>query len=709
MVCKVESGKKYRVLIASVLATRYLLAVTDVGVVYSVASTQSDAHPAPLTHEFVLKEVVEALYAHRKLLGESRGLESECTTLDRLSRDRRLVAPAATGTSAPARGGGGGKPSPGSPRKTPAAASNNHTPQPGSAKNSASPAAPPAFSPKSQKVSPARSGVVGKMGGLQSTLKTPEERAVADSFDVRLHSIITSALIGDDNELDTKDVKIVKNVKDAMGSMGLPKGKLPLFDLETGQRKKHPSESGSGAGAPAPGAEKTDTVIKREKESPKGKEALHQLSLPVKIPLKDMGRKQAAGLSLVPGGNPPPGAKHHHHHHHHGHHSGVPTVGSPPAMREAYSPISRPSSSSSTASADSVKGLAHGATRRSTSPRTPHSAASSAAMVNAFNIDSIVSEAQRTGGRFVPPLPHAHKDSYSGPLSPGAHHHHPHHKPSAGPGGGGVGPPVAHPPHHIPGPYAGMYPPGTAPPTAAHFNPAILSMLHPPSAADKEAFAHLQSTAKQMLMNSSGTPPYLIPTSHPYYRYAPPSAQAPPNGLRKDAPLLPMEKPKRGKRRRSNSSSGGGGKSGGLPEAKRASPGDRPTPPAGGQHPEIVTAMMSTASQPLPIQSLPGDPEAAAHKAPGGAGDGVMRHGPAGVDTHGAYQLLSSLGGYLFTSGGAASTVMLSECVLAFWVHQRAYGLCFDQTNSMQGASGFWTNECTPRRCGAPRRKTQLV
>ncbi len=547
---------------------------------------------AQLTHEFLLKEVAGALYTRRRLLDQTTKIESECTTLDKLNAEKKTTGGSRTAGAgagrpvAPSKHAGG---SPASPRKLSGSSFS------GIAATAAGKAGP---SPsKSNKHSPSRGSNNNSSGSKMEASNTAssKEKSEADNFDLRLQSIITSALIGDDSVLsDTKDSKIAKNVKDTLlGHIGLHGGtRVPFLEMmDPGLQRKHQS-------GPPPADSKGDVVIKREKESPKGRDSVNQISLPVKIPLKDVGRKTAAGpvpvltLNSAQGGKTGPHGPGPGQHPVHGHHlaagggGGGARPGSPQNLREAYSPISRPSSSSSTASADSVKGLAHGATRRSTSPRTPHSASAA----NTFNIDCIVSEAQRsaaaaaaaaaaaTGGRFIPPLPHAHayKDSFVGQLSPGAHAHKTsgtHHLGYA-----------MYPPHFPPAGMLGLLPPMSAPPT------------------DKDPATHLHPGAKQLLMNSGspyGLPPPPPTSQHSQAFYGYPGTL---NGLPKDSPLL-LDKPKKVRRKRSSSSSGSGAKLG-PSDAKRLAEGK--TAPGGVEPPQAeVASMMSTASQPLPIQSLP--------------------------------------------------------------------------------------------------------
>ena len=542
---------------------------------------------AQLTHEFLLKEVAGALYAHRRLLDQSTKIESECSTLDKLNSEKR----SSSGRSGvPSSSGKHG--SPASPRK-------------GSAPNSG--AVKSGLSPKANKVSPPRRKVDGLPGKLNFSPKDKEKQDTMESFDARLQSIVTSALMGDGSALaDTKDSKIAEDIKQYALNLGLPGGfKFPPYGVDHSQQRK-----------PIPGAipppidHKNDLVIKREKESPKGTGSISQISLPVKIPLKDVGRKPATLPVSIPlssvncQGKPGQGSLHGRDP---GHHQGGARITSPPALRDAYSPISRPSSSSSTASAESVKGLPHGATRRSTSPRTPHSLAA----MNSFNIDSIVSEARRsaaaTGGRFIPPLPHAHKDSYTGQLSPGAHH-------SKAAGGA--------PPHPV---GYSMYPPQL---------PASMLGIMPLSPAEKDSYAHLNPGAKQLLMNSG--PPYMLPPtsqhSQAFYGY-----HGTVNGLPKDSPLMMDKQAKRGKRKRSNSSSGSGGSKLGPSETKKLGVKGTPSvPPPPPHHQPDIVSMMSNASQPLPIQAI-ADAESSNKSSP------VVRQGQGHrIDLHSTYLYLKT-------------------------------------------------------------------
>ena len=518
---------------------------------------------AQLTHGFLLKEVAGALYAHRRLLDQTTKIESECSSLDKLNSDKMTGRLGSSGKH--------GSGSPASPRK---------------ALGPSSGAVKVGQSPKTNKLSPPRRKVDGLAGKINFSPKDKEKQDTMESFDARLQSIITNALMGDGSALaDTKDGKIAEDIKQTiLGNLGLHGGmRFSPFASDHAQPRKHIP----GAVA-LPFDYKNEMVIKREKESPKGSGGGSQISLPVKIPLKEVGRKPASLPVSIPllgvncQGKPGQGSLH-------GREPGHPRVGSPPALRDAYSPISRPSSSSSTASAESVKGLPHGATRRSTSPRTPQSAT-----LNSFNIDSIVSEAQRsaaaTGGRFIPPLPHPHKDSYTGQVSPGAHH-----SKAAGP---------QHPMGYS------MYPPP--------FPTSMLGLV-PLYPTEKDSYAHLHPGAKQQLMNS-GSPYMLPPTSqHSQAFYGYPGTL---NGLPKDSPLM-MEKPKKPKRKRSNSSSGSSSKLGPT-EAKK------PAPPPNHQ-PEIVT-MMSNASQPLAIQAI-SDAEATNNSSP------LVRHGHR-VDLHSEYHCI---------------------------------------------------------------------
>ena len=445
-------------------------------------------------------------------------------------------------------------------------------------------------------MSPPRRKVDGLSGKLNFSPKDKDKQDSMESFDARLQSIITTALMGDGSALaDTKDSKIAEDIKQTLlGNLGLPGGfRFPPFGSDLSQQQQRKPLPGA---IPPPIDHKNDLVIKREKESPKGSGAgsVNQISLPVKIPLKDVGRKLTTLPVSIPlsnvncQGKVPPGQQGSLH----GHHQG--RVGSPPAMRDAYSPISRPSSSSSTASAESVKGLPHGATRRSTSPRTPHSGGASISN-NAFNIDSIVSEAHRsaaaTGGRFIPPLPHGTllKDGvggFTGQLSPGAHH-------SKAAAGGATGP---HP-HHVGG-YS-MYPPAPQFPASML---GIMPLSSTPSAAEKDSFvaaatAHLNPGAKQLLMNSG--PPYMLPptSQHSQAFYGYPGTV---NGLPKDSPLLLDKQGKRTKRKRSNSSSGSGsgGKALGPSDTKKPAPPptSAPAPPVG--HPGHDVQRISAARDP---------------------------------------------------------------------------------------------------------------
>ena len=519
---------------------------------------------AQLTQEFLLKEVAGALFAHRRLLDQSTKIESECSSLDKLNNDKTSAAGGRAPSSGKAAGSSGS--SPASPRKA-LGPSSGGTVKAG-------------LSPKTNKLSsPPRRKMDGLSGKLNFSPTDKDKQDTMESFDARLQAIITSALMGDGSALaDTKDGKIAEDIKQTIiGNLGLHGGlRFPPFVGPDHSKHRKPVP-GAGAAAP-PLDHKNDVVIKREKESPKGGGSASQISLPVNIPLKDVGRKPASLPVSIPllGVNCQ------------GKVAREPVhsrAGSPPALRDAYSPISRPSSSSSTASAESVKGLPHGATRRSTSPRTPHSAT-----INSFNIDSIVCEAQRsaaasTGSRFIPPLPHAHKDSYVGPLSPGAHHS----KAATGP--------AAHPMDYS------MYP--------RHFPPPPMLGLVSLSPAEKESYAHLHPGAKQLLMNSGSS--YMLPSTsqHSQAFYGYPGTL---NGLPKDSPLM-MEKAKRPKRKRSNSSSGSGSKLGPTDAKKQQQ--HAPTPPS--QQPEIVS-MMSNASQPLPIQAI-ADAESNSHCTP------IVRHG----------------------------------------------------------------------------------
>ncbi len=500
-----------------------------------------------LTQEFLMKEVAAALLQHRKLLETTQKVELECTNLERAATDQKQ-----RDRSMQRKGS-----SSGSPRKTVTAANKTTT------------------SPKVSGASPKRA-VEGLVSKLNLSPKDKEKRETMESFDARLQSIITNALMNDRTG-EVKDSKLSEDLKqNLLGSLGLnasypetksplPPNKLSVLEAQTRDillQRKRVQERGSGD------HHQTDFPIKREKESPKGG---NQISLPVKIPLKDVGRKPLSVPVSIPLSNV--ATQDRHSHKDSSHHSGRPVS---PMMRDAYSPISRPSSSSSTASADSVKGLAHGATRRSTSPRTPSLASSG----SGFNIDSIVSEAHHSSNaaRFVPPLPHALKDSFSGQLSPGAH--------------------SRQPPPQLPG----------LPPFTVYGHPqysnlfGALGLPNGPG-GDKEHFAHLPPAAKQAILNS----PYMVTSAiqQPQVFYGfDTSGGATINGLPKDAGIL--DKPKRGKRKRSTSS----GSSRSSASSKRASHGAEKDgnnihgERKPGQQQSEIASMMSTASQPLAIQSI---------------------------------------------------------------------------------------------------------
>ncbi len=514
-----------------------------------------------LTQEFLMKEVAAALLQHRKLLETTQKVELECTTLERAATDQkhRDRSMQRKGSSS------------GSPRK-PVSGPNKTT----------TPPKVPGASPKRQ--------MEGLAGKLSLSPKDKEKRETMESFDARLQSIITNALMNDRTG-DVKDTKLSEDIKqNLLGSLGLnssyPDTKSPLSQnkltmLEAQvllQRKR-----GSGDHHPS------DFPIKREKESPKGGS---QISLPVKIPLKDVGRKPLSVPVSIPLSTV--ANQDRHGHKDSSHHSGRPAS---PMMRDAYSPISRPSSSSSTASADSVKGLAHGATRRSTSPRTPSLASSG----SGFNIDSIVSEAHHSSNaaRFVPPLPH--KDSFSGQVSPGAH--------------------SKQPPPQLP---------GMPPFTVYSQYSSLLGNLGLPNGpgGDKEHFAHLPPAAKQAFLNPAYMVTSAIQQPQMFYGFDT-SGGATINGLPKDAAIL--DKPKRGKRKRSTSS----GSSRSSASSKRASHGAEKdgtnihSERKPGQQQSEIASMMSTASQPLAIQAI-SDAESSKSSP-------VVNHGLQRPDGHSEY------------------------------------------------------------------------
>ena len=311
-----------------------------------------------------MKEVAASLHQRKRLLDKASKLENEVCTLESPEKERSPAKAAETK----------------SPRAPP------HT--------SPTTMPSPSMPVKVAKSSPRRRQ--DSSGDRKSPKNKSGSGEQMESFDARLKSIITNALIGDgpvipkagSSKLDCGPVRHT--------------GKQPMSAKDYMEARTHANNMASRVMAavdytqvsPAkmvlknyggPGQASRDSVAQSEHKTEEDKKAakekteaaLSMLSLPVKIPLHDVNKpKTVKSLPVsIPLSNMPesqehghketPKSHHSHHHLHPGHHyphhhhhrerveGAKGCVGQRPGsplMREAYSPISRPSSSSSTAS-----------------------------------------------------------------------------------------------------------------------------------------------------------------------------------------------------------------------------------------------------------------------------------------------------------------------------------------------------------------------
>ena len=385
--------------------------------------------------------------------------------------------------------------------------------------------------------------------------KSPKDKKSGEnieSFDARLKSIITNALIGGEAP-DAKGKEVAPGKPEGKNHV-LPCG-APLLDYH--------DISPSRPGAPKPGeleaageAERLGRVQKMESAA-----ALGLLSLPVKISLHDSQAANPPGMMASADKRNRDGRRRR---------SGSPA-------REAYSPLSRPSSSSSTASAESIRHLTHG----TASPRQ-----------GTFQLDSLIPDSRRSPATKMPPPPRsssAASDSAPPPLTP-PHMAPPKMSPTMGPM-----PPVSMPgyPAGYPGLGASML--GVPP----HGYPPHM---------DKEALQHLSPGSKHMMHGL----PYSIAAAQHGSQVFFPGYHPPVNGITKS--LADDDKPKKGRRKRASPASGAKSPPGlaakrsppphmNGPTSKNCHPPGKP-PGKGGPHPGDIANMVSNASQPLAIQPI---------------------------------------------------------------------------------------------------------
>ncbi len=575
-------------------------------------------HMAP---DALMKEVAVSLSQRRKLMDHANKLESEVTTLessspekDKEKANQRSPRSASSGVSL---------------------ATSNTPGTPKSAKTGSSPRRRPDTS------------------GERKAVKNKGDTEHMESFDARLKSIITNALIGEapvlpktgplrhhgKQPMSAKDYMEARTHANNMASRVMAAVDYTQMSPAKMAVQKHYSPDGhphEGHHAQyAVGRPESDhSVLKAERTD----SAPGMLSLPVKLPLQDMNTKAKTGGSVkhrLPVSIPlasvsQTGPQHHPSLQHHpglAHHPGLPQPCSqhpglspreptkthhlmPPAhrdrvemgkdcirhrpgsplMREAYSPISRPSSSSSTASAESVKHLTHGPSARTTP--------------SGFNIDSLVSDNSRssTSSSRTPQAPHIGKDERLTPQqSPTGVHNK-------------VAPQLV---QMVGGP--GTY--HNYPQLGAMLGLGGLPLQFPPNYAmtqgEKEAFMRLSPGSKQQILANHPA----ILNAHAQQQAVYYSQIAGLNGISKTIPTLtPDDKPKKGRRKRTASPSNA--------KSPPSVPPKKQTPPPQleaeakvsdgkgtvSRTPDIAS-MVSNATQPLAITAI-SDAESSAKSSP---------------------------------------------------------------------------------------------
>lgn len=490
------------------------------------------------TQEYLVKEVTQSLDRRRNLVTKLQTLEDEVTDMCSPPKSEKLSP--------------NKKSSPGTPGK-------------GVVSDGAFPAgSSPVASGRGKGQSPRgqsrRGGGRGGRSRKDSGTQNPQSQEVNNqSLDARIKSIITNALMGDENNVGENAAPVIKKSRTS--------GKASA----KGHGEKQEDKSSDNKTALGNSTMSIPVKISLEDVVPPA-------SMPVSLPLPNKEGETSLRNLLIQSGNPTT-AKVQKLQQQHKEVASSSTSSrkskldlgrssSPSGRRESYSPISRPSSSSSTASAESVRHLEHGARVASVSPKgnaAPHQ------MINDRS-------ANRPGS--VPNSGHFSK----GPLS----------VQTESKSGAAANPAAASALGNL---YAG-YPQFGAMLLGGYvYNPQI-----PASPTEKELYA-------KMLL--SGSHPYLG-TAGSSMVYQQLNQM---NGISKLLPTSTNEDKGRGKprRRRSNSKTVGGGcelkKSAQL--SNHCSTLDLSTTsqrgstrlPLSRATPEVVS-MMSTASQPLAISAI---------------------------------------------------------------------------------------------------------
>lgn len=643
---------------------------------------QNGIDPSQMTHELLMKEVALSLNQRRQLIDNAKKLETEMVDLTGPVQEKPKHSMEPCFQREP--------PVP-PPVASPAA-------NIALVKNTGSKQSPPkpTSSPRKQRQD------VGRV----SKKEKPQENAV-ETFDSRLKSIITNALIGESNSdttcastfTHTNSVPVssecsmtaLRSRLDV--SLGVPspnkgiltgkhvnKEGLNLHQVLAGPSNCERSRS-SMCTPPMPHIDYTQISpakmalkkhfsqdpVPRESSTPEegrkgstGNSLPNLMSIPVKISLNEVSTKSKTTSASLPlsnslpvslpltgaqeggSGAPPPHVlsnqeAHHMHHHHRSSHKpeeGKIRQSHSPVIREAYSPISRPSSSSSTASAESVRHLSHGA--HCVSPRSNSS----------FNLDGTVSENSRSPGRAGQPTPPFSVPSMIGPQSKESHYSQAlamqHGKPSALAGYPGY-PQMA----HLLGMERGVSPrfglPGGGREQKEAASAASAATFPPPELSPgctKQPVSLVNSITFSTSSTTSST------AHHPLYRF-PPAI----NGLTKAAAptALPTdEKPRRGRRKRQISKSPSS-----MPPGKKAAPtppptlidadgkmrpAPRPISKSSTHGAEDIDIIVSNASKPLAITAI-SDAESSAKSSPLANSSPRKPHiGPPQREVPGQYQ-----------------------------------------------------------------------
>ena len=388
----------------------------------------------------------------------------------------------------------------------------------------------PTKTPPSQKRSPRREGSGGRK-------RKDKDEPGLETFDSRLTSIITNALIGEEQNgpasLPPHPPTVVKQDSPRQqGNSGSPEGGVAR---EGGPYPPHVAPATSPIRGILRKHFQDDVPVSRAMEP-----STAPYSIPVKIPLQDVYKKPSLPVSIPLSvcergqARPDMGRAEQG--------RGRPQQRPPTPPREVYSPISRPSSSSSTASAESVRHMEHGTRVSSVSPKA------------AYHSES------RSPGRRTP------------------------HK-------------VAGPPEPL---HPGMYPP----PPSGHIPPPQAALMglglggSVPGINEKELYL-------KMLEQQGAYPPGAGQFASASLAQAFYSHMAPVNGVAKMPQLSPEERVKKRSRKRTNKAPLPAGKfppGGAFPDPPTHLP-SRVLPPTTGNHGDIAS-MVSNATQPLAITAI---------------------------------------------------------------------------------------------------------